>query len=73
MSCNVSYTWFMNFIQLFLFAPISENLGLYTAFYIYAVTNIFAVLFSALLLPETKGKSIEEIEDHLKKKYKLKN
>ncbi|XP_026333443.1 solute carrier family 2, facilitated glucose transporter member 8-like [Hyposmocoma kahamanoa] len=73
MGFNVSYTWFMNFIQLFIFAPISDSLGLYTAFYIYAVFNILAMLFSLVILPETKGKSIEEIEEHLKKKYNLKN
>lgn len=73
MMVNVSYTWFMNFMQLFIFAPISKTLGLYTAFYIYAGFNIFAIIISLVVLPETKGKSIEEIEEHLKKKYKLKN
>lgn len=73
MSFNVSFTWFMNFIQLFIFAPIANSLGYYTAFYIYAGFNIFALLFSLMILPETKGKSIEEIEEHLKKKYNLNN
>lgn len=63
----------MSFVQLFIFSPISNSLGLYTAFYIYAGFNIFALLFSLVILPETKGKSIEEIEEHLRKKYNLKS
>lgn len=61
----------MNFIQLFIFAPISNGLGLYTAFYLYAGLNILAVYISLVVLPETKGKSVEEIEENLKKKYML--
>lgn len=71
MGCIVCYTWFINFIQLFIFAPISNGLGLYTAFYLYAGINILAVFISLVVLPEAKGKSVEAIEEILKKKYKL--
>ncbi|XP_026322411.1 facilitated trehalose transporter Tret1-like [Hyposmocoma kahamanoa] len=71
MGCIVCYTWLMNFIQLFIFAPISNGLGLYATFYLYAGMNILAIFISLVVLPETKGKSVEEIEDILKNKYKL--
>lgn len=73
MGCIVSYGWFIAFIQLFIFGPVSSSLGLYTAFYIYAGINVFGVFLSLVILPETKGKSVEEIEEHLKKKYNLKD
>lgn len=71
MGCIVCYTWFMNFIQLFIFAPISYGLGLHTVFFLFAGLNILAVFISLVVLPETKGKSVEEIEEMVKKKYKL--
>jgi hypothetical protein len=54
-------------IQLFTFAPISELLGMHTMFYIFAGINAFGCIATMVLLPETKGKSIEEIEMILSK------
>ncbi|XP_063369856.1 facilitated trehalose transporter Tret1-like [Cydia amplana] len=59
--------WFMSFTQLAAFAPITAALGMHTYFYICASMNLLGIVTVLVLMPETRGKSIEEIEDQLKK------
>lgn len=66
MGTIVTYAWFLSFIQLLTFGPISRELGLYAMFYIYAGINLLGAIYTIILQPETKGKSIEEIEDELR-------
>ena len=47
------------------FAPyIEETLGLYGLIWIFAVVDLGAIIFVYFCVPETFGKSLEEIEDH---------
>ncbi|KAI5638922.1 sugar transporter domain-containing protein [Phthorimaea operculella] len=62
LSMIVSYTWFINFVQLLGYSPIAASLGVHTAFYGFGALNFFAFLIAVLILPETKGKSPEQIE-----------
>ncbi|CAH0760117.1 unnamed protein product [Diatraea saccharalis] len=62
MGCIVSYSWFVSSIQLLAFIPVSEMFGIYTMFFIYGFINIVGAIAALVLLPETKGKTIEEIE-----------
>ncbi|KAJ2951601.1 hypothetical protein O0L34_g13757 [Tuta absoluta] len=62
LSMIVSYSWFINFIQLLGYAPIAASLGVHTAFYGFGALNFLAFLIAVLFLPETKGKSPEQIE-----------
>ncbi|XP_063369844.1 facilitated trehalose transporter Tret1-like [Cydia amplana] len=59
--------WFMCFTQLATFAPISAALGMYTYFYICAAINVLGVVVVLVIMPETRGKSIEEVENELRK------
>jgi len=43
------------------FLSISKSLGIHITFWIYATICIFAFIFFFVLLPETKGKSLEDI------------
>ncbi|MET0124758.1 MAG: MFS transporter, partial [Pseudomonas caspiana] len=36
-------------------------------FFVFAVINVGSLLFVFFCLPETKGKSLEQIEKHMKK------
>ncbi|KAL4717597.1 hypothetical protein ACJJTC_000746 [Scirpophaga incertulas] len=65
--CIVSYAWFVSSLQVFAFIPISNCLGLHNMFFIFAGINVFGAIATLTLLPETKGKSIEEIEELLRK------
>ncbi|CAG9856766.1 unnamed protein product [Phyllotreta striolata] len=49
-----------------LFYYASHFVGLYAPFFIFAVSNIFSAIMAARIIPETKGKTLEEIQQQLK-------
>ncbi|RVE48769.1 hypothetical protein evm_006543, partial [Chilo suppressalis] len=57
----VTFGWFVSFVQLAIYGAVSV-LGLHTIFYIFASINVIGAVVSLLFLPETKGRSVEEIE-----------
>jgi sugar porter (SP) family MFS transporter len=62
----VSMQWLFNASVAFTFPIAIDALGNPT-FFVFAAINLGSLLFVFLCLPETKGKSLEQIEKHLKK------
>ena len=62
----VSLQWLFNATVAFLFPIAVDTLGNPT-FFVFAAINIGSLIFVFLCLPETKGKSLEQIEKHMKK------
>lgn len=62
----VSMQWLFNASVAFLFPIAMHSLGNPT-FYVFAAINVGSLLFVFFCLPETKGKSLEQIEKHMKK------
>ncbi|WP_414058400.1 sugar porter family MFS transporter [Pseudomonas sp. HR96] len=62
----VSMQWIFNATVAFAFPLTLEALGNST-FYIFAAINVGSLLFVYFCLPETRGKSLEQIEKHMKK------
>jgi sugar porter (SP) family MFS transporter len=58
--------WIANFIVAFAFPPLLEALGVGWLFSIFALICLAAVAFVWFLVPETKGRSLEEIEADLR-------
>jgi sugar porter (SP) family MFS transporter len=56
--------WFADFVVTLTFPVISDNLSSSTAFWLYAAMCALDLIFMIFYLPETKGKSLEEIERH---------
>jgi len=56
--------WFADFAVTLTFPVISDKLNASAAFWIYAVMCALDLVFMIFYLPETKGKSLEEIERH---------
>lgn len=67
MGVVTAQAWFMCFTQLATFAPITLALGMHTYFYICAGMNLLGIVVVLVLMPETRGKSIEEVENELRK------
>jgi sugar porter (SP) family MFS transporter len=65
MSLAAVALWIGNFSLTFSFPTIKENLGWTLNFWLYAVICIIGFFVIIYKLPETKGKSLEEIEDLL--------
>ncbi|KAL0895014.1 hypothetical protein ABMA27_013484 [Loxostege sticticalis] len=61
----VTYGWALVAVQLMLYDPISNAFGMYTMFYIFAGVNLAGALLVLIFVPETMGKSVEEIEQLL--------
>ncbi|XP_063387834.1 facilitated trehalose transporter Tret1-like [Cydia fagiglandana] len=66
-SIITAQSWVMTFIQLAVFAPLTNACGMYTTFYIFAAVNLFGAALVLVSMPETRGKSGEEIEQILNK------
>ncbi|XP_049880026.1 facilitated trehalose transporter Tret1-like [Pectinophora gossypiella] len=64
----VAYSWFVNFLQLLAYAPISNAVGMHTTFFFFGAINCLGFCIALVLLPETKGKSVEEIEAKFRNK-----
>ncbi|KUM40013.1 sugar porter family MFS transporter [Pseudomonas sp. EpS/L25] len=62
----VAVQWLCNATVAFSFPVALEAIGNYT-FYVFAAINLGSLVFVFFCLPETRGKSLEEIERHLKK------
>nr|XP_004927381.1 facilitated trehalose transporter Tret1-like [Bombyx mori] len=69
LACVVTHAWFMSFTQLAAFGPLSAALGLHSTFFAFAAVNLCGALVSLTLLPETKGKTLEQIEISLRGKH----
>ena len=67
--------WLSDFLVTLTFPVIADNLNAGTAFWLYAAMCAIDFVFINIFLPETKGKTLEEIERHwllgLKKRQSL--
>ncbi|XP_028155789.1 facilitated trehalose transporter Tret1-like [Ostrinia furnacalis] len=59
------FIWNCTFLQVIFFELILSALGLYSVFFMSASVNVLGALLVFFLIPETKGKTTEEIEDIL--------
>ena len=64
MSVGTVANWGVNLIVALSFLTLTRVLGKPATFWLYAVVSIGAWLFAFFLAPETKGRSLEEIETH---------
>lgn len=64
----LTYCWLVSFFQLAAFGSISAAIGPYGAFFCFAAVNLLGAFVSALALPETRGKTINQIEVELRGK-----
>ncbi len=66
MGVTVFCLWITNFLVGFLFPILLSAVGLSATFFIFAVLGIAAITFVKIFLPETKGKSLEQLEDYFR-------
>jgi len=75
MSIAVAIQWIANWVVSFTFPMMNDNIALVDkfhhgfAYWVYGVMSILSALFVWRLVPETKGRSLEEIELFWKKKH----
>ncbi len=68
MSATMGTNWTMNFVVSLTFLPLVAALGASVTFWIYAAVCIIAIFYATKLVPETKGRTLEEIEEWLRQR-----
>jgi len=67
MSLAVSALWIACFVLTYTFPILNKSLGASGTFWLYGMICMLGGIFIAVRLPETKGKTLEEIERELAK------
>lgn len=62
MGLAILFVWITNFVIGLFFPTLLASFGLQTTFIIFAVIGFIAIAFTRLFVPETFGKTLEEIE-----------
>lgn len=62
---TVSICWLVSFFITKFANDLQDKFGSYTLFWLFAVFCVASVIFTILVLPETKGKSLQQIQNEL--------
>lgn len=65
MALATFFLWIASFVLTFTFPILNSNLGASGTFWVYSLICVAGFLFIKSTLPETKNKSLEEIEEQL--------
>jgi len=66
MGTTVFFLWIINFTVGLLFPVLLAGMGLSATFYIFAALGLGAIAFVKLFLPETKGLTLEQLEENFR-------
>jgi major inositol transporter-like SP family MFS transporter len=66
MGISVFFLWIVNFAIGLTFPSLLSSLGLSSTFYTFGILNVLAIIFVITYVPETKGISLEKLEENFK-------
>ena len=69
MGLSVFVLWLANAGVTFGFPPAMAAVGIAPTFFVFAVIGVLGILFVVTMVPETRGKTLEEFEDEVRAKY----
>lgn len=64
------FLWFANFLVGYIFPILLSSFGLSKTFIIFTILNVLSLLYAIKFVPETQGKSLEELQNCFQTKYK---
>ncbi len=67
-TCSTGTNWVANAIVGMTFLTLLGNLGAGNTFLMYGAFNVFFIIFFIFFVPETKGKTLEQIESIFKRR-----
>ncbi|MFP3123641.1 sugar porter family MFS transporter [Ectobacillus funiculus] len=67
MGMAVLFLWLCNFLVGLFFPVLLDGIGLSATFFLFAIFGIAGIIYVAKALPETRGLSLEQIEDNFRK------
>ncbi|XP_077412745.1 solute carrier family 2, facilitated glucose transporter member 6 [Vanacampus margaritifer] len=62
----VTVSWLTAFVLTDAFTHLADSYGLYVPYFFFTVVCVVCLLFTALCVPETRGRSLEEIENYFR-------
>jgi major inositol transporter-like SP family MFS transporter len=66
MGISAFLLWIVNFLIGFGFPQLLAAIGISNTFFVFVVLGVGAILFAAKFVPETRGKSLEDLEHYFK-------
>jgi len=66
MGISVFFLWITNFVIGLMFPILLDKIGLSITFFIFAVLGLISIIFVSKCLPETKGRTLEELEHYFR-------
>ncbi|MEU6701693.1 MFS transporter [Pseudonocardia sp. NPDC046786] len=66
---SVLALWLANALVALVFPPIVEGIGIASTFFIFVVLGLVALAFVHTMVPETRGRSLEQLEAEFRERY----
>ncbi|XP_075985592.1 facilitated trehalose transporter Tret1-like [Anticarsia gemmatalis] len=64
---SMAFSFFCSSMTVLFYTPVANQFGPYVVFYSFAAVTLFGVVYTVLWVPETKGKSLDEIQRYWRK------
>ncbi|MGI5350647.1 sugar porter family MFS transporter [Streptomyces sp. CA-250714] len=61
--------WLTNFVIGLVFPSLVSGIGVSNTFFLFVVAGLFSLAFVKLFVPETKGRTLEQLEDDLRTRF----
>ncbi|XP_067007203.2 facilitated trehalose transporter Tret1 isoform X2 [Anabrus simplex] len=65
------FCWALSFAVTKVFVNLEQGIGLHFTFWLFGLCCAFSAVFVALMVPETKGKSLQQIQEELEGRKKI--
>ena len=62
-----TFNWFLAFLVTKFYLQVNEAVGEDSTFYAFSVMSLFSGLFVYWVVPETKGKTVEQVQEELER------
>ncbi|CAH0403034.1 unnamed protein product [Chilo suppressalis] len=63
---SMAFSFFCSSMTVLFYTPVANQFGAHVVFFIFAAVTLFGVIYTILWVPETKGKSLKEIQSFWK-------
>ncbi|XP_059055825.1 facilitated trehalose transporter Tret1-like [Achroia grisella] len=64
---SMAFSFFCSSMTVLFYTPVANQFGEYVVFYTFATVTLLGVFYTVFCVPETKGKSLDEIQSYWKK------
>lgn len=63
---SMAFSFFCSSMTVLFYTPVANQFGEFVVFYTFAAVTLFGVVYTVLWVPETKGKSLQQIQSYWK-------